>query len=191
MNKGKIIIISAPSGSGKSTIINEIIKDESLKLGFSISATSRKPRRGEQEGVNYYYLSLEQFKDAIAKNELVEYEEVYPGCFYGTLKKEVERIQNSGRNVILDIDVKGAVNVKKQFGDTAMSIFIQPPTIEALRHRLLSRGTESIEAIETRVEKASYELSFASQFDKVIINDILMDAINEAHGIIKDFVAES
>lgn len=191
MNKGKIIIISAPSGSGKSTIINEIIKDESLKLGFSISATSRKPRRGEQEGVNYYYLSLEQFKDAIAKNELVEYEEVYPGCFYGTLKKEVERIQNSGRNVILDIDVKGAVNVKKQFGDTAMSIFIQPPTIEALRHRLLSRGTESIEAIETRVEKASYELSFESQFDKVIINDILMDAINEAHGIIKDFVAES
>lgn len=190
MSKGKLIIISAPSGCGKSTIINEIIKNKSLKLEFSISATTREPRRGEKDGVNYYFLSLEEFKSAIANDELVEYEEVYEGRFYGTLKKEVERIQSKGDNVILDIDVKGGINVKKKYGKNALSIFIQPPSIDTLRHRLLSRGTDSIEAINQRVNKAEYELSFAPQYDKVVVNDILRDAIDEVEKIITEFVTD-
>lgn len=188
MSKGKLIIISAPSGCGKSTIINEIIKNRNLRLEFSISATTREPRRGETDGVNYYFMSPDEFKQAIANDELVEYEEVYEGRFYGTLKREIERIQSNGDNVILDIDVKGGVNVKKKYGDNALSIFIQPPSIDTLRHRLLSRGTDSIEAINQRVNKAEYELSFAPQYDKVVVNDVLRDAIDEVEGIIAEFV---
>lgn len=187
MAKGKLIIISAPSGCGKSTIINELLKED-LNLEFSISATNREPRRGEKNGVNYYFISLKEFKKAIENDELIEYEEVYPGRFYGTFKKEVDRIRNAGRNVIMDIDVKGGINVKKQFAGNALSIFIKPPDIETLRHRLLSRGTEPVEAINQRVDKADYEMSFSGQFDKVIVNDVLKDAINKTYDVIKEFV---
>ncbi len=188
MAKGKLIIISAPSGCGKSTIINEIIKNEELKLSFSISATTREPRRGEIDGINYYFLTEEDFKKAIKNDELVEYEEVYPGRYYGTLKKEIERICSLGRNVILDIDVKGGINVKKIYGESALSIFIMPPSIEILRQRLLSRGTESIEAISERVGKAEFEISFANDFDYQIVNDQLNVAIEKTEQIIKNFV---
>lgn len=188
MKKGKLIIISAPSGCGKSTIIGEIIKDKSLNLEFSVSATTREPRRGEIDGVNYYFLSTDEFKKAISNNLLVEYEEVYPGRFYGTLRSEIDRICALGKNVILDIDVKGGVNVKKQFGIEALSIFIMPPSIEVLRHRLLSRGTETVEAIAERIDRAQYEISFASHFDRTVINDILRQAIDDTTSIIKDFV---
>ena len=187
---GKIIIISAPSGCGKSTIIGEIINDPELKLSFSVSATNRPPRRGEHDGVNYYFLSDEEFRNAIENNELVEYEEVYPGRFYGTLKNEIDRIRNAGRNVILDIDVKGAVNVKKQFNDEALSIFIKPPTIDVLRHRLLSRGTEDVEAINQRVGKAEFELSYADKFDKAVVNDVLKETVSEVRSIIIDFITK-
>lgn len=189
-DKGKLIIISAPSGCGKSTIIGEIIKDDNLKLEFSISATNREPRRGEADGVNYYFLSTEEFKNAIANDELVEYEEVYPGRFYGTLKKEISRICNAGNNVVLDIDVKGALNVKRMYGEDALSVFIMPPCIDTLRHRLLSRGTETVEAINQRIGKAEFEISFAKQFDKIVVNDVLIDAINETHKLIADFVTK-
>lgn len=191
MSKGRLIIISAPSGCGKSTIINEVIKNDELKLTFSISATTREPRRGETDGINYYFLSEEAFKEAIDNDELVEYEEVYPGRFYGTLKKEIERICAMGRNVILDVDVKGGINVKKIYGESALSIFIMPPSVEILRHRLLSRGTESIEAISERVGKAEYEISFATEFDCQVINDQLKVAIEETEQIIKNFVLKS
>ena len=188
MKKGKIIILSAPSGCGKSTIIAEVIKDTALKLEFSISATNREPRRGETDGVNYYFLSTEDFKKAIDSDSLVEYEEVYPGRFYGTLKSEIARICADGNNAILDIDVKGALNVKKLYGDDALALFIMPPSIDTLRHRLLSRGTESVDAINQRVGKAEYEISFASQFDRTVVNDVLIDAINETHDIIAEFI---
>lgn len=188
MKKGKIIILSAPSGCGKSTIIAEVIKDTALKLEFSISATNREPRRGETDGVNYYFLSTEDFKKAIESDSLVEYEEVYPGRFYGTLKSEIARICADGNNAILDIDVKGALNVKKLYGDDALALFIMPPSIDTLRHRLLSRGTETVYAINQRVGKAEYEISFASQFDRTVVNDVLIDAINETHDIIAEFI---
>jgi len=161
---GKLVIFSAPSGSGKSTIINHLLK-KGYNLEFSISATSRKPRGSERNGVEYYFLSPEEFKQKIAGNEFIEYEEVYQDCFYGTLKSEIERIAQKGNNTVLDIDVKGAANVKKQFGERALSIFIAPPSIEALRERLINRKTDTMEAIEKRVAKASYEMTFAKDFD--------------------------
>ena len=188
MSKGKLIIVSAPSGCGKSTIIGKIIDNPKLNLAFSISATTRSPREGEQHGVNYYFLSVDEFRQAIANDELVEYEEVYPGRYYGTLKKEVERICDSGKNVILDIDVKGGINVKGQYGDRAKSIFIQPPSVEELKNRLISRGTETEESLAERVGKAEYEISFASQFDCIVVNDVLQVAVDETVKIISDFV---
>ncbi len=188
MKKGKLIIISAPSGSGKSTIIGRIINDPDLKLEFSISATTRAPREGEIDGVHYHFLTVEQFKEAIKNDALVEYEEVYPGRFYGTLKSEIERIQNNGKNVILDIDVKGGINVKRLYGDNALSVFIQPPSIEALRQRLISRATDPIEAINQRVGKAEYELSFKDQFDTVVVNDNLDKAVEQTRQLLYDFV---
>lgn len=188
MSKGKLIIVSAPSGCGKSTIIGQIIDNPKLNLAFSISATTRNPREGEQHGVNYYFLSVDEFRQAIANGELVEYEEVYPGRYYGTLKKEVERICDSGKNVILDIDVKGGINVKGQYGDRAKSIFIQPPSVEELKNRLISRGTETEESLAERVGKAEYEISFASQFDCIVVNDVLQVAVEETVKIISDFV---
>ena len=188
MKKGKLIIISAPSGSGKSTIIGRIINDPDLKLEFSISATTRAPREGEIDGVHYHFITVEQFKEAIKNDALVEYEEVYPGRFYGTLKSEIERIQNNGKNVILDIDVKGGINVKRLYGDNALSVFIQPPSIEALRQRLISRATDPIEAINQRVGKAEYELSYKDQFDTVVVNDNLDKAVEQTRQLLYDFV---
>ncbi|MBP5135645.1 MAG: guanylate kinase [Paludibacteraceae bacterium] len=184
---GKLVIFSAPSGSGKSTIINHLLK-KGYNLEFSISATSRKPRGSERNGVEYYFLSPEEFRQKIAGNEFIEYEEVYQDCFYGTLKSEIERIAQKGNNTVLDIDVKGAANVKKQFGERALSIFIAPPSIEALRERLINRKTDTMEAIEKRVAKASYEMTFAKDFDIVIVNDDLQTALADAENVLKNFL---
>lgn len=188
MNQGKLIIISAPSGSGKSTIIGRIMQDESLRLAFSVSATTR-PRRGQEvHGVDYYYLTTEEFQQKIANDELVEYQEVYEGRYYGTLKSEVERITAMGNNVVLDLDVLGGVNVKKMYGDRALSIFIQPPSVEVLRQRLINRGTDSMEDIKARVDKAEFEISIGPQFDYTVINDDLETAVNQVHDLITDFI---
>lgn len=188
MKKGKIIIISAPSGCGKSTIINALLERGEIDMQFSISATNRPPREGERHGVNYYFLTTDEFRSAILSDSFVEFEEVYPGRYYGTLKSEVTRIISEGHNVILDIDVKGGVNVKRLYADEAMSIFIMPPSVEALRARLIGRATDPADAIEQRVGKAEYELTFAQQFDRVVINDSLPEAIAEVDQIIKSFI---
>lgn len=187
--KGKIIIFSAPSGSGKSTIINFLMQ-QGLNLAFSISATSRPPRGTEQNGVEYFFLSPEEFRQKIANHEFLEYEEVYKDRFYGTLKEQVEKQLEKGQNVVLDIDVKGGCNIKKFYGNRALSIFIQPPSIDELRKRLNGRGTDSPEVIEDRIAKAEFELGFADKFDKVIVNDNLETAQQEALNILKNFLNE-
>ena len=186
---GKLIIFSAPSGSGKSTIINYLLQ-QSLRLRFSISATSRAPRGMEKNGVEYYFLTPEAFKARIAKGDFLEYEEVYTDKFYGTLKSEVERILNEGDNVIFDVDVVGGCNIKRFYGDRALSVFIQPPSIEELRKRLVGRGTDTPEVIESRIAKAEYELSFADKFDTVVINDDLETAKANALQVIRTFLAK-
>ena len=186
---GKLIIFSAPSGSGKSTIINYLLEEHpELKLAFSISATSRPPRGKEQHGVEYFFLSPEEFRQRIDKGEFLEYEEVYPGRFYGTLKAQVEKQSEAGQNVLFDVDVKGGVNIKQYYGTRALSLFIQPPSIEELRSRLEKRGTETPEVINDRIARAEFELSFAPQFDKVVVNDDLEVAKAETLQIIKDFI---
>ncbi len=187
MPRGKVIIFSAPSGSGKSTIINYLLK-EGLNLTFSISATTRAPRGVEKNGVEYFFLTEEEFKDRISKGDLLEYEEVYPGRFYGTLKSQVDKLLDDGKNVLFDVDVKGACNIKKHYGDNALSIFVQPPSIDELRKRLISRGTDSEETIEKRIERASFELSFADKFDKIVINDILEVAEENALSTVLSFL---
>lgn len=182
----KLIIFSAPSGSGKSTIINYLLK-QNLNLAFSISATSRPPRGTEQHGVEYFFLSPEEFRQRIANDEFLEYEEVYEDRFYGTLKAQVERQLEAGQNVVFDVDVVGGCNIKQYYGDRALSIFIQPPSIEALRQRLEGRGTDAPEVIEDRLAKASFELTFAPKFDKVVVNDVLEVAQAETLQLIKDF----
>jgi len=186
---GKLIIFSAPSGSGKSTIINYLLEEHpELKLAFSISATSRPPRGKEQHGVEYFFLSPEEFRQRIDKGEFLEYEEVYPGRFYGTLKAQVEKQSEEGQNVLFDVDVKGGINIKQYYGNRALSLFIQPPSIEELRSRLEKRGTETPEVINDRIARAEFELGFASQFDKVVVNDDLEVAKAETLQIIKDFI---
>ena len=184
---GKLIIFSAPSGSGKSTIINYLLK-QNLNLAFSISATSRPPRGEEKHGVEYFFLSPDEFRQRISNNEFLEYEEVYKDRYYGTLKAQVEKQLEAGQNVVFDVDVVGGCNIKKFYGDRALSLFIQPPCVEELRRRLIGRGTDAPEVLEPRVAKAEYELSFASKFDKVIINDDLEAAKAEALKVIKEFL---
>jgi len=189
MMKGKMLIVSAPSGSGKSTIVQWLMQEHpELKLYFSISCTSRAPRGAERNGVEYFFLTPEEFKDKIAKNEFLEYEEVYENRFYGTLKQQVERQREAGQNVVFDVDVKGGINIKKYYGDEALSLFIQPPSVEELRKRLIGRATDTPEAIEQRLAKAEYELTFAPQFDSVIVNDDLEIAKQEALKTIKSFL---
>lgn len=187
MKKGKLIIFSAPSGSGKSTIINYLLK-QNLNLVFSISATNRPARGTEQNGVEYFFLSTEEFCERIKNNDFLEYEEVYAGRYYGTLKSQVEKQLLKGENIIFDVDVKGGCNIKKFYGEQALSIFIQPPSIEILKKRLIKRGTDTLDTIEDRLKKASYELSFASKYDKVIINDSLENAQTETLLTIKTFL---
>lgn len=189
MMKGKMLIVSAPSGSGKSTIVQWLMKEHpELKLYFSISCTSRAPRGTEQNGVEYFFLTPEEFRDKIARNEFLEYEEVYENRFYGTLKQQVERQREAGQNVVFDVDVKGGVNIKKYYGDEALSLFIQPPSVEELRKRLTGRGTDTEEAIRQRLAKAEYELTFAPQFDHIIVNDDLETAKQETLKVVKDFL---
>ncbi len=185
---GKVIIISAPSGCGKSTIINAILAEGEIDMQFSVSATNRAPREGEQHGVNYFFLTDEEFRKAIAEDAFVEYEEVYPGRFYGTLKREVARICEAGHNVVLDIDVKGGVNVKKLYGEEARSIFIMPPSVEELRRRLEGRATDSAEVINERVGKAEYEIGFAKDYDFQVVNDDLATAVTQTKALIEEFV---
>lgn len=187
---GKLIIFSAPSGSGKSTIINHLLK-QGLNLRFSISATSRAPRGTEQNGIEYYFLSPDEFRRRIAAGEFLEYEEVYTDKFYGTLKSEVERILSEGDNVIFDVDVVGGCNIKKQYGDQALSIFVQPPSVGELRRRLEGRGTDTAEVIECRIAKVEYELSFAAAFDVIIINDRLEQAQAEVLEVVRDFLEKA
>lgn len=189
-NKGKIIIVSAPSGTGKSSIISKIIDNPELALGFSVSATSRSPRGEERDGREYYFLTPDEFSRRIEAGEFVEWEEVYKGTCYGTLLSEVERVTGEGRNLIMDIDVKGALNVKKRFGDEAVSIFIMPPSLEELERRLRGRQTDSEEAISRRLGKAGYEMTFASEFDERVVNDNLSRAASEVEEIIRNFVKE-
>jgi len=184
-----MIIVSAPSGSGKSTIVNWLMKEHpELSLYFSISCTSRAPRGEEKDGVEYFFLTPDAFKEKIANNEFLEYEEVYENRFYGTLKAQVERQREAGQNVVFDVDVKGGVNIKKHYGDEALSLFIQPPSVDELRKRLEHRGTDTPEAIEQRLAKAGYEMTFAPQFDHVIVNDDLEKAKQETLRVVSDFL---
>ena len=188
--ENKVIIFSAPSGAGKSTIVNHLL-GLYPELEFSISATSRAPRGQEQHGVEYYFFSTDEFRQLIAEDSFVEYEEVYAGSFYGTLKSEVDRIWAKGHTIIFDIDVQGGVNLKKFFGDKALSVFIQAPSVEILRERLVGRGTDTEEAIERRVAKAASEMEFADgKFDYVLINDNLQTAKDEAEKVIGDFLSK-
>jgi len=184
----KVIIFSAPSGAGKSTIVNHLLKLRP-ELEFSISATSRAPRGKEQHGTEYYFYTADEFRQMIAENKFVEYEEVYPGSFYGTLRSEVERIWAKGHAIVFDIDVQGGVNLKRIFGDQAFSVFIQAPSVDVLRERLIGRGTDTTEAIERRVAKATSEMEFAAgKFDHVLVNDNLEQAFAEAERIIEEFM---
>ena len=185
----KIIIFSAPSGSGKSTIINYLMQ-QGLNLHFSVSATSRPPRGAEQNGVEYYFLTPEDFKQRIAQGEFLEYEEVYKDRFYGTLKSQVDAQLAKGENVVCDVDVLGGQNIKKHYGQRALSIFIQPPSIEVLRQRLEGRGTDSPEVINDRIARAEFDLSFADKFDHAVVNDDLQQAQAEALALIQNFLKD-
>ena len=184
---GKLIIFSAPSGSGKSTIINYLLTQD-LNLVFSISATSRPPRGTEKHGVEYFFLTPEEFRCRIENNEFLEYEEVYKDRYYGTLKEQVEKQLEKGQNVVFDLDVVGGCNIKKYYGERALSIFVQPPSIEELRCRLTGRGTDDPEVIECRIAKAEYEMTYAPQFDRVIVNDDLETAKAETLKVIREFL---
>ena len=187
--KGKLIIFSAPSGTGKSTIINWLMQNhKELNMAFSISCTSRAPRGTEQNGVEYFFLTPEEFKKRIKADEFLEYEEVYTDRFYGTLKSQVEKQCDAGQNVVFDVDVKGGCNIKKHYGSKAISIFIMPPSIEELRRRLESRATDAPGVIDQRIARAEFEIGFADKFDKVVVNDNLDKAKNEVLEIINDFL---
>ena len=187
--KGKLIIFSAPSGTGKSTIINWLMQEHSeLKMAFSISCTSRAPRGTERNGVEYFFLTPDEFRSRIEAGEFLEYEEVYTDRYYGTLKSQVERQCDAGQNVVFDVDVKGGCNIKQHYGDKALSIFIMPPSVDELRRRLESRATDAPEVIDQRIARAEFEIGFADKFDKVVVNDDLDKAKKEVLGIIEQFL---
>ena len=183
----KLIILSAPSGAGKSTIINALM-ERGLKLEFSISACNRKARAGEEHAIDYYFLSTTEFQERIKQDAFIEWEEVYENHFYGTLKSELERIEERGNHMVFDIDIVGGLNLKKQFGDQALALFIMPPSVEELEKRLRSRGTDSDENIKIRIAKAEHEISFAKEFDKIVINKNIESAITETESIIRTFI---
>ena len=184
--ENKVMVFSAPSGAGKTTIVTHLLKTFN-KLEFSVSATSRAPRGQEVDGKDYYFLSVKEFKKRIKNGEFVEYEEVYPGSFYGTLKSEVERIWAKGNVIMFDVDVKGGVSIKKIFGEKAFTVFIMPPSLEVMEQRLRARGTDSEEAIKTRVAKAAEEMTYAAKFDAVLVNDVLEESFEKAERLVKLF----
>ncbi len=188
--KGKLIIFSAPSGSGKTTLVHYIM-EHIPHLSFSVSATSRPPRPGEKDGVDYYFLTTDEFKRKIKEGAFVEWEEVYENQFYGTLRDEVERIRDRGDSVVFDVDVKGGVSIKKIYRKEALSIFVKPPSLAVLEQRLRNRSTETEESIRKRLDRAAYELTFESQFDKVIVNDVLEEAELQALQIVRDFLGKT
>lgn len=188
IKRGKVIILSAPSGTGKSTIIGKLMEKPDLKLGFSISATSRAPRGQETDGREYFFLTQRDFMERVERGEFVEWEEVYPGTCYGTLESEVDRVTCSDHNLIMDVDVKGALNIKKRYGCEAISIFILPPDINTLETRLRNRATDTEETILKRLAKAEYEIGFAPDFDVRVVNDSLERAVGEVESVIRDFI---
>jgi guanylate kinase len=187
---GKLIIFSAPSGSGKTSIVRKLIEYPELNLAFSVSATSREKRDYEEDGKHYYFITPEDFKKKIEENAFVEWEEVYPDHFYGTLKSEIERLTKAGKNIIFDIDVKGGMNIKKMFPDKALSVFVQVPDFDELKRRLESRKTESPEKIKLRLDKAKEEAAYASEFDVILMNDDLEKSVNKAYSIVKEFIED-
>ncbi len=189
MAQQKMIIFSAPSGSGKSTIINYLLQ-KGYPIEFSISATTRSPRGAEKHGVEYYFLSLKEFKQKIKKDEFLEYEEVYENRFYGTLRSECNRIWNEGKTVVFDVDVAGGIRLKELFGENALSIFIQLPSIDELRKRLENRKTDTPEEIEKRITKANFEIQFSYMFDTIVVNDDLQQACHQVETLISDFIAQ-
>ena len=185
----KIIILAAPSGAGKTTIKSKLLADMPDKLSFSISAATRKIRAGERDGVDYFFIGVEEFKNKIDNNQFVEWEMVYPGSYYGTTAEEIERIWIENKTPILDIDVQGAMRVKELYGDRALSIFIKPPSLEALKERLVKRGTDSEEQIKTRIDKAAEEIAFSNNFDQIVLNDDLDKATATVKELVTSFIA--
>lgn len=189
-NQHKIIILTAPSGAGKTSITRSLLSSHPDKLAFSISAATRQPRGAERDGIDYYFMSVEAFTNKVQHEEFAEWEMVYEGKYYGTLKSELQRIWNEGKVPLLDIDVKGAIHVRQQYPETTLSLFIEPPSIEELQRRLYSRGTETADSIEARINKAAYELSFKQSFHHVIVNEHLEKAVAEAEKLVLDFIAK-
>ncbi|HMU44925.1 MAG TPA: guanylate kinase [Chitinophagaceae bacterium] len=188
LGSNKIIIIAAPSGSGKTSVVRHLLRAMPDKLAFSISAATRQPRHHEKDKVDYYFISADEFKERIHRNEFVEWEMVYEGKYYGTLKSELQRIWDEKKSPLLDVDVQGGLHVQEQFREKSLSIFIEPPSIEELERRLRARGTETSESIKARISKASYELSFKHEFDRIVINDSLERACKEAEEIVRKFL---
>lgn len=186
----KIIILTAPSGAGKTTIKTKLLEEIPELLSFSVSATTRKIRAGEKDGVDYVFLNEDEFKDKIEHNEFVEWEMVYPGLYYGTTVDEMKRIWRDGKTPLLDVDVKGAINVKKQFGENVLTIFIEPPSIEVLKERLTKRGTDSDEHIQTRINKATEEIGYKNNFDTIILNDDLKKATEDTISAVLNFISK-
>ena len=186
--ENRVIILSAPSGCGKTTLLKALM-ERGLPLEFSVSATSRQKREGEQDGRDYYFFTPEQFREKVEQGAFLEWNEVYTGQYYGTLLSEVDRIAQNGHHVIFDVDVKGGLSIKERFGERALAVFVMPPSIEVLRQRLLNRGTETPESVEKRLKRADYEIAFSNHFDYVLVNDDLDAAIREAYGLISGFLA--
>lgn len=189
--EGKLIIFSAPSGAGKTTIVKRLLSDHPDKICFSISASTRQPRTGEVDGKDYYFISKEEFLHRVAKKEFIEFEEVYSGTFYGTLRSEVDRIWTTGKHVIFDIDVEGGLHLKRKFGDRALALFVQPPSLDVLAQRLRGRGTDSDDKLQERIVKAEKELGYADRFDIILRNDDLDQACAEAERLLLNFLNET